>query len=74
MGAAYSRIDRTNDKYAVSRISLGQCCTFRLRNPSVVLAFLHMLLMWMVQDKSFAMLSPRYGFDCTSFRMVLLSW
>jgi hypothetical protein len=39
----YSIIDLTRAIYAVLLHSLGQCCRFLLRNPSVELAFLQKL-------------------------------
>ena len=58
----YSIIDLTRAIYAVLRMhSLGQCCKFLLRNPSVELACLQVLFICSFHLKSSAICSPRYN-------------
>jgi hypothetical protein len=44
----YSIIDLTRAIYAVLLHSLGQCCRIFLNNPSVELAFLQVLLIYLI--------------------------
>jgi hypothetical protein len=52
--------------YVVFRHVSGTFLKFPLRKPSVALAFLHTLLMWMLHFRSFEIWSPKYGLSCTN--------
>jgi hypothetical protein len=53
-----SMIDLTRVTYVVFRHVSGTFLKFLLRKPSVALAFLHTLLMWMLHFRSFEIWSP----------------
>ena len=55
----YSIIDLTRAIYAVLLHSLGQCCRFLLRNPSVELAFLQVLFICSFHLRFDGTCSPR---------------
>ena len=55
----YSINDLTRAIYAVLLHSLGQCCRFLLRNPSVELAFSQVLFICSFHLKSSGICSPR---------------
>jgi hypothetical protein len=59
MTDSYFIIDLTIAIYAVLLHSLGQCCRFLPRNPSVELAFLQVLFICSFHLKSSAICSPR---------------
>jgi hypothetical protein len=69
----YSIIDLTRAIYAVLLHSLGQCCRFLLRNPSVELAFLQVLFICSFHLRSSAIYSPRQEFDGTCSRIWLFN-
>jgi hypothetical protein len=54
----YSIINLTRAIYAVILHSLGHCCRFLLRNPSVELAILQVLFICFFHLKSSAICSP----------------
>ena len=57
---AYSTIGLTSELYAFCFVVVVPMFRFLRRNPSVLLALPHMLLMWFVQRRSDVMRQPRY--------------
>ena len=66
---AYSTIGLTSELYAFCFVVVDPKFRFLRRNPSVLLALPHMLLMWLVQRRSDVMRRPRYFALFTDFRV-----
>ena len=66
---AYSTIGLTSELYAFCFVIVVPMFRFLRRNPSVLLALSHMLLMWFVQRRSDVMRQPRYFALFTDFRV-----
>ena len=66
---AYSAIGLTSELYAICFVVVHPMFRFLRRNPSVLLALPHMLLMWFVRWRSDVMRQPRYFALFTDFRV-----
>ena len=61
MTDAYSNVERTSEIKASLLHTIKQCFKFLLKNPSVELAFLLNLVMWVDQLRSLDIVTPKYG-------------
>ena len=69
----YSRVDRTREIYAVFLQLCGHFLVFLVIKPSVALAFLDILSMWVPHLRSLDIRRPRYGLFSTPCSIVEFS-